>query len=209
MTEKESVKNKFDNFKTKTKTLLIGIVIGAFILLAIMMMVFKVFSSNKEVVEIDSNLLISKIVESSELTTAKINYKGIFEYKGEGYKFINKTEFMMVYEATARIGIDVNEVEVDADNEEKIVYIIIPKADIIDVKVDPTSIKYYDQKFKLFGFTEKEEANMAQALAEKEAKKELKTMGVIEHADKQSAILIKGILEGALPEDFEYEISYK
>jgi len=208
MTEKESVKNKFDNFKNKAKTLLIGIGIGAFILLALMIMVFKVFDK-KEVVEIDSNLLISKIVESSELTTAKINYKGIFEYKGEGYKFINKTEFMMVYEATARIGIDVNEVEVDADNEEKIVYIIIPKADIIDVKVDPTSIKYYDQKFKLFGFTEKEEANMAQALAEKEAKKELKTMGVIEHADKQSAILIKGILEGALPEDFEYEISYK
>ena len=50
---------------------------------------------------------------SSELTTAKVKYTGLCDYKeGEGIVFLNKTSFTMRYEATARFGIDIAKVTI-------------------------------------------------------------------------------------------------
>ena len=167
------------------------------------------YNENNKKIEVDSDLLMAKITESSELTTAKISYKGVFEYSGEGYNFINKTKFIMVYEAIGRVGIDIEQVRVSVDNENKMVYLKIPEASILEVNVDPLSIKYYNEQFKLFSFTEKEDANEAQALAAQEAKIELESMGVLENANNQAEILLKGILDNAIPDDYTFEVSFK
>ena len=89
------------------------------------------------------------------------------EYKDEGIMFINRSDFVMVYEATARVGIDVKKVKVDVNNLLKTVTVTIPKAEVLDVKVDMDSIKYFDTKFALLNVDYKEDANKATSIAEK------------------------------------------
>lgn len=188
-------------FKTKkAKT----IVILAVVVLAVTICIFPFIHNSEE--KVDTEMLINTLQESSELTTAKLNYTGMTKFKDKGVAFINKADFTMVYKATARIGIDVKDVKVTADDTKKIVYITIPKAEVQDVKVEASSIQYFDEKFALFNVDEKEDGNKAIALAEEEAKKEIDKMGGLDMADNQAATLIKGILANAIPDGYKIEV---
>ena len=156
--------------------------------------------------EVDTTYIIARLEKSSELTTAKLNYTGMSEYKDSGISFINKADFIMVYEATARAGIDVKEIEVKANNVTHTILITIPKAKILDVKVDMEKIKYFDEKFALLNVDYKEDANKATALAEKEAIKELEGMGILAMADEQAEALIKGLIQDVVPDNYEIKI---
>ena len=188
-------------FKTKkAKT----IVILAVVALAVAICIFPFIHNTEQ--KVDTEMLINTLQESSELTTAKLNYTGMTKFKDKGVAFINKADFTMVYKATARIGIDVKDVKVTADDIKKIVYITIPKAEVQDVKVEASSIQYFDEKFALFNVDEKEDGNKAIALAEEEAKKEIDKMGGLDMADNQAATLIKGILANAIPDGYKIEV---
>ena len=156
--------------------------------------------------ELDTTYIIAKLENSSELTTAKLNFTGMSEFKDSGISFINRSDFIMVFEATARAGINVKEIKVEVDNINRIVWITLPKAEILDVKVDMDKIKYFDEKFSLFNIDQKEDANKANALAEEEAKKELASMGILEMADAQAEALIKGLIQDVVPKKYEIKI---
>lgn len=157
--------------------------------------------------EVDTTYLGAKLEKASELTTTKLTYNGFTKYTDTGVKVINRSDFLMVYTATARAGIDVKEIKITADKIAKTVNVKLPKAKILEVKVDPTSIKYYDTKLALFNFDSREDANDAQDLAEKEAMKELQGMGILESADTQAEVLIRGLLQESIPDDYELKFT--
>lgn len=154
----------------------------------------------------DSKQLLAVVTASSELTTAKIKFTGKSEYKDSGVAFINKSDFIMLYEAEARVGIDVEKVKITTNNLTRVVYVEIPEIEVFDVHVNTESIQYFDIDFALFNFNEKEDNNMAVAEAEKEAKKALEDMGIIPLAETQAETLIKGILVNAVPRGYKIEI---
>lgn len=174
--------------------------------LAVVAVVFVyIFLYNKEE-KITPSYLGTKLTKVGELTTVKLNYTGFLEYHDKGIPLFNKSDFLMTYEANARVGIDLEEVEIEVDNPNKLVTLSIPKAEILDVKIDPNKIKYYDTQFALFNVNEKEDGNKAQALAEEQAYKDLTEMGVLESANEQALTLIKGLLQNAVPSDYEYKV---
>ncbi len=152
---------------------------------------------------VNSEYIIARLQKSSELTTAKLEYTGMSEFNDSGITFISKADFIMVYKAMARAGIDVEDIKVNVDNISKTVFLTIPKAKILDVKVDASQIKYFDEDFALFNVDPKEDANKAVELAEKEAKKELANIGVLQMADTQAEALIKGLIQDAVPNNYE------
>lgn len=194
---KEIVKKMF---KSKVGTIVSLSVIGLTVVLFIMVINYN----DKE--KVDTEYLFTKLTKASELTTAKLEYTGFSEYKDKGIAIINKSDFLMVYTANARAGIDVKEVKITSDDLSKVIWITIPKAKILSVNVDPKNIKYYDEKFSLFNFNQKEDSDRAQALAEEEAKKELAKMGILKMADEQAETLIKGLLIDAIPKGYEIKV---
>lgn len=192
------INEKIKNLK-KNKNILIIIAV-----LVIICIVYLVFYNKKE--DIDTTYIIAKLEKSSELTTAKLNYTGMSKYEDTGITFINKSDFIMVYEATARAGIDVKEIKVEADNINRIIWITIPKAKILETKVNMDSIKYFDEKFALLNVDYKEDANRATALAEKKAVEELASMGILEMADEQAEALIKGLIQDVIPKKYEIRV---
>lgn len=156
--------------------------------------------------EADTTALNKLLFEAADLTTAKLNITNITEYKDEGIKILNRSDFIMVYDATVWAGIDIEKVKIVSDDLMKVIRVSIPKATIQDAKVDPSSIKYFDEKFSLFNINEKEDANNAVTLAEEAVKEEAVKTGILELADKQSATLIEGLLSKAVPKGYTLEV---
>ena len=150
---------------------------------------------------IDVRALKSQLLESSELTTAKLYLTDYAEYKDTGTPIINKSDFVMIFDATVRAGINLEDVEIPEDEIDyinKIIYVKIPKATLQDEPaVDPSNIKYFDEQFALFPTKLKEDANYAQVLAQEKAKEQALQSGILEMADKQSEALVIGLLSKA------------
>lgn len=189
------------------------IMASAIILLSIGFNGGKIFSkasveSKPELV--NTRALESALVESGELTTAKLNLTCLSEYKDPGVILLNRADFMLVYDVTVRAGIDMKKVVIPADKIDyinKVIYISIPKAEIQSVYVNPATIRYLEQKLALINLNEKEDANKAQELAEDDATQKALDSGIIELADNQSEILIKGILLNVVPDGYTIEIT--
>ena len=166
-----------------------------------------IYLTRNKTSEVDTTYLGAKLEKASELTTTKLTYDGFTKYTDTGVKVINRSDFLMVYTATARAGIDVKEIIIESNKISKTIKVTLPKAKILEVKVDPSTIKYYDTKLALFNFDSREDANDAQALAEQEAKKELEKMGILESANEQAEVLIRGLLQESIPSDYELKFT--
>ncbi len=155
---------------------------------------------------LSSDKLEATLSKASDLTTAKLNYTGVANYSDTGIPILTKGDFVMIYDATVWAGIDLAAVKPEVDNNSGIVWVTIPKATIQEVKVDPSSIRYFDEKFTLINCNEKEDANNAQAEAEKDAVEEANKMGILELANQQAETLVKGILESSIPKDYQIKV---
>lgn len=147
---------------------------------------------------LSAETITAKIEAASDLVTSKVTLKGVAEFSDGGWWFFNKGDFVLVYTSEVKAGIDVKKVDLTVDDGQKIVYIYVPKAEILSVKILPESIKYYNESFALLNFDKKEDANRAQKMAEEVAEKDALSAGVLEAANTQSEILIRGILEGVV-----------
>lgn len=144
---------------------------------------------------LSAETITAKIEAASDLVTSKVTLKGVAEFSDGGWWFFNKGDFVLVYTSEVKAGIDVKKVGLTVDNGQKIIYIYVPDAEILSVKILPESIKYYNESFALMNFDKKEDANRAQKMAEEVAEKDALGAGVLEAANTQSEILIRGILE--------------
>ena len=149
--------------------------------------------------------ITTALEKSSELITSKVNFKGIAKYSDAGVPIINKGDFVMLYTATVKAGIDIEKVEFAIDNTNRTVYIYVPKAEIIDVKIDSDSLEYINESFVLFNNDEKADTAKALKMAEENAEKDALETGILDLADQQSQTLIKGILESVIN---DYEMKF-
>lgn len=187
-------------FKTKRRITAFVISLVVIILAAVCLI------TNNYTPKADTTSLNKLLVEASDLTTAKLNITNMTEYTDTGTKIFNRSDFIMVYDATVWAGIDVKKIDIKADDVKKVINVKIPKAEIQNVKVDPSTIKYFDEKFSFFNTDAKEDANRAVELAEEETKKDAVKTGILELADKQSATLIEGLLAKAVPKGYQLDI---
>lgn len=184
----------------------IGKVIALLILILVLILGYKfIFNNDKQ--EIDTSYLVAKLEAASELTTSKLTYTGFSKFKDEGTIFIDRSDFKMIYTATARAGIDVKEIKIEKNNKE--IVVTLPKAKILDVKVELSDIEYFDEGFAIFNTDEKENANSAIKLAEEKAKEELSNMGILEMADAQAEILVRGLLQESITNEYTLKFNVK
>ena len=184
---------------TISKILFISVVVLLGILL------ISLFSGNEKP---DDALLIGKITKSSELTTAKIDFTGLKEYDNDGVFLINKNKFTMVYKATARVGFEVDQVEVKSNHTLKKINVKIPEPSVLEVHVDGNSLRFFDENFAFFK-DDKVDTGKAIAAAEVAAKEELAAMGIIDMANKQAEDIIKGLISDSVSNDYEIVVEFK
>ena len=128
--------------KIKSKSFLAVIIITA-ISLTLAFFVFKKPNESSEQSpppEIITQARIENIIDVNRLSTFEAIYNGIASVQNP--KKPEETDYHVSYEATVKAGINFEDVEINVDNEKKIINISLPPVEINDINVDITSFDY-------------------------------------------------------------------
>lgn len=150
----------------------------------------------KDEPEITSTFISEKLETVSELTTARLTYNGIVEYSDGDIPFLTRKGFNMIYRAEVSAGIDLSQVEIDVTREE--VRLTLPEEDVLDISIDSNSIKFYDEKFALFNWEDREDAVEAIKAAEEDVRENGNVEELKVRAREQTEVVLKGLLENVI-----------
>lgn len=148
--------------------------------------------------EITIEYVDKKLENLGELSTARMTCTGLYTVTEGKIPFLTRKGFSMVYTAQVRAGLDVSKMEVQLT--EKRVTVTLPPAEIQVLKVDPDSIRFYDEKHALFNWDKKTDVTAAIAVAEEEAQKQAEADGLLEQAARHGEYVVQGLLAGAVGE---------
>ena len=138
----------------------------------------------------------ARLAEIGELSTEKYTYTGLYKLTQGEIPLITQKGFSMVYTANFKAGIKVKDVQVKVDQSK--VTVTLPAAKILSAAIDPSSIKFYDQKAALFNWSQKEDVTKAEKAALKRAQAAAIKAGILTSAQKSAKKLVKQLLKGQL-----------
>lgn len=186
------------------KTRIIAVLVAVLI---IGICVFILISQNKEgQVTTISESSLQKIIEIDELSTVDYTYNATATKYAEDNA--EKVEYYVAYEGTVTAGIDFHEIDIDVNEEEKIVTFTIPEVEIHSIRVDMGKMDYIFIKDKFETETVSQEAYK---LCKADLKKRIDKEDLIYNTAKENAIssveaLFKPLIETV---DKEYKIVIK
>ena len=142
-------KQQCSEVKTNKKPkIILGIVI--LIVLIVLIIGFKpggVFRSSQNKVSPVSKSSLEKVLETRQLTTLQYTYNAIAEVKKE---FFDTIKYHVAYEGTVQAGIDFEDIDIDINEEKKLITITLPEVSIQNVIVNAESMEYIfnDDKYE-------------------------------------------------------------
>ncbi len=137
-----------------------------------------------------------RLEDLADLSTAELIYTNLYTVTEGKIPFLTQKGFSMVYTARVRAGIDMGGVTVAVDDRR--VTVTLPPAAIQTLKVDPESIRFYDEKHALFNWDKKTDVTQAIALAEADTREKADTDGLLKLASQRAEVIVKGLLEDAV-----------
>lgn len=150
-------------------------------------------------------ILQEQLESCSDLATAKLSYRGVVSFEEGSIPLINKKNFLMVYSAEIRAGVDLSEASIVIDGQNIIV--TLPEATIQVVDIDSDSIEFYDESFALFNGQDMEDVVEALTLAQEDAEEQIDMDALLEEATEQAQLLVETLLSPFELMDDGYEIT--
>lgn len=120
-------------------------------------------------IKVSATSIEERLKKCSDLTTARLEYRGIIRYEDGDIQYINKKSFSMIYDAHIKAGIDLSQAEVSLSGKE--ITVTIPEPKVQDIVIDPDSLEFYDEKLALFNWTKKEDTAKAMKYAKRMLRK--------------------------------------
>ena len=144
--------------------------------------------------QITAALISGKIKDVGDLVAAELIYGGIVKLSEGQIPFITEKGFTMKYTATVRASIDATQIGVEVTDDT--VKVSLPDSEIHSIDVDPDSIEFYDNKFAVFNWTEKQDVVDAIKAAREDAEANADIGHLEEKARRNSMRIIGRILSG-------------
>lgn len=176
--------------------------IGMFVIIAVLLLaVFAGFRAGRMIYkdkqpEITTAYISEKINGVSELTTAEMVYSGLIIYTEGEIPFLTQKGFSMRYTANIRAGINFSDVNIKITDSKVVVE--MPEAEVQSIEVDPSSIEFYDERYALFNWTDKNDVIDAMSISKEDVTAHANVDGLARKADEQAAGIIKNILAGSI-----------
>lgn len=152
-----------------------------------------------------SNVYTDKIEKLSELALIGTTYNGVAEVKNKWIIDCLDEIALMEYKAEVKVGVKFSKDNIKVNDDKKIINIKLPSAEVIDVNVIKSSIKWdYVSWNKLEG---KDYTKEGIKQAEDECRKKVKEMNLIELANKKAKILVENLYSGFKECDDPYKVN--
>ena len=190
----------------KLLCVLLGVLIGMGVVLGIPNLV-NLSGLKSEKGSATNEIIKQTLLDASDLVTQKLKQQSKIYYDNQGIPVLTQSTFYMDYEATVSAGIDLEKVTIDEiDNDKFKITITTPKAEILDVNVDPDSLAFDQTSLTLFDLSSKADVQRAISDAADDCKEKAEMSGLLENADRQTTTLLKGLMATGFP---DYEVTVK
>lgn len=182
---------------------IITAIIASIALITVGFMGARLLEKNNEP-KVNATSIEERLSKCSDLTTARLDYRGIIKYEEGDIQYINKKSFSMIYDAHIKAGIDLSQAKVSV--KDKKITVSIPEPEIQDISVDPDSLEFYDEKLALFNWTKKQDTQKAMEKAEEDATEKAAKTDLLTQATDQAKTLITALLTPFTENDEAYTI---
>jgi hypothetical protein len=183
-------------------------------------------ATTTEAVEENKTQIVEKFVEVEKTITADVlqdglNDMGVLiteEYyftQVENYEktktilnfFTSSSNFIYSYDGVVMAGIDCGEIAVEKDDENQVITITVPPAEIRYIDIDYDSFQMYSEKEGLWNSMSMEDYNDSLVEFEDLARENAINKGVLEKADENAQTIIENFVMGMI-EDSDYTIEW-
>lgn len=189
------------------KARIIVIFIAAIALIAVGFLSARLLGKEDNI-KVSATSIEERLSKCSELTTARLDYRGIIKYEDGDIQYINKKSFSMIYDAHIKAGIDLSKASVEVNGKK--ITVTVPKPEVQDIVVDSDSLEFYDEKLALFNWTDKEDTQKAMAYAKQDAEEKVSQTELLNQASRQAKTVIETLLLPVTEDsDTEYEIEFR
>ena len=139
-----------------------------------------------------TNTVVSRQLETmQDLTTAREKDYGFEEFSEGNIAHVNQKKFTMFYSYEIRVGVDLSKAKIAVDNDNHVISITLPKADLQSVSVDPDSLRFFDEQTSLFNDAEVSDTAAALQDAKKTAANKATKSDLLKEADKQAKKVVQ------------------
>lgn len=139
-----------------------------------------------------TNTVVSRQLETmQDLTTAREKDYGFEEFSEGNIAHVNQKKFTMFYSYEIRAGVDLSKAKIAVDNDNHVISITLPKADLQSVSVDPDSLRFFDEQTSLFNDAEVSDTAAALQDAKKTTANKATKSDLLKEADKQAKKVVQ------------------
>lgn len=189
-------RGKFFLYGFITGVVVLAVALGVAFALGAFTMLHSYLNPPNEEPRITDAFISGKLENASEVTSAKYIFSGIKDYEEGFIPVINHSKFSMYYTATVRAGIE-NTADILKEITDKEVIITLPAAQILDVHIHPSSLRYFDKEDPLFHPNDREQVAKLLDIAEADAKT-ADMSELLDLADEQLEKIMTEIFEDAI-----------
>lgn len=193
------------NYKRKVFSFVVVMLVLVSIVLSVKTVVFD---DKKGQVTTISKATLEEVLEISELSTISYIYNGIatvFEEEKEEKEDEKKIKYYVAYEGTVSAGIDFEKIEIELNDEKKIVTIKLPDVEIHNAEVNMATLDciFMDEKYNVSKVSQE-----AYSKSEEDLKERVKKEEDLLNIAKENAIAsIKALFEPWIEQlDKEYVV---
>lgn len=105
-----------------------------------------------------------------------------------------ESSYLASYDGTVNAGIDFEKIKVEKDENTKHVSVLVPKAEILNIDIDPNSFELYSEKTGISNALSVEDFNQSLIELEDTAKSKAIERGIIDMAEKNAEAVISNFI---------------
>lgn len=187
---------------------ILGIVLIIIIIITTVFITKSVNDNSEESAEpeIITQVMLEDIIKVSQLNTFEAIYNGVVKIPNE--KKPEKVDYYVSYDATVKAGIDFELIDIDVDQDKKIIEITLPQVQINDVNVKMESLDYIFENKK--ADTENVSGQAYQKCIDDAEKESAAEQRIYELAEQNAENIIEALIIPFIEQlDEEYELEIK
>ena len=166
-------------------------------------------------IQISGETIRTSMANIGKLCTAEYNYTHIEKVDSSkeiyGYTIPFTTSmFIYSYDGTIMAGIDFTKIQIDKNDEEKMITVTLPDVEIISSDVDQDSFTLYDEKNNIFNPISV--TDVADSFADLKNSEEEKAIekGLFDRARESAVTLVENFMRGSYDvEDYDIEVVFE
>lgn len=108
------------------------------------------------------------------------------------------SKYIYSYDGVVKAGLDFSKIEVQVDDANRIVTVLLPEIEVLDVNIDNDSLKIYDESQSIFTPLHISDVNEAQIELKEQVRQTAIDNGILEEAEKNARTIISGFLSGTM-----------